>query len=116
MAAGAATAAEVKAEAPAAAEEGGAEGPAVAAAGAGTAALLLPLLLLLLIVGPPATVVTAAGAAAPAPAPPAGPLAVAEECSLNPKTRGTYLACGSGGGGLAPGYVSSRRCGQVVPK
>ena len=57
-----------------------------------------------------------AGAAAPAPAPPAGPLAVAEACSLNPKTRGTYLACGSGGGGLAPGYVSSRRCGQVVPK
>ena len=39
MAAGAATAAEVKAEAPAAAEEGGAEGPAVAAAGAATSGL-----------------------------------------------------------------------------
>ena len=81
----------MEAEAPAAEEEG-----AEAAAAGAAAPLLLPLLL---IVGPPATVLTTAGAAAA----PIGPLAVADACSLNPKTLGTYREAGSGGGGLAPG-------------
>lgn len=92
----AATAAEVEAEAtPAAEEEGGAGKAPVAAAGAAPPPLRPPLLLLL-IVGPPATVLTTAGAEPPAP-PAAGPLAVADACSRNPKTRGTYLGFFWGG-------------------